>query len=382
MKKLIFFALFALFAASVAAQPAITDATRFFATKADTAFKPTALNLKNYIAASGGGTVTSVALALPADFSVTGSPITGAGTLTGAWANQTTNKVFAAPNGSTGTPTFRALVAADIPTIAASQVTGANLTAASSKVSVTGGTGAVLNAATVDIVPANITITDLAGTLTPAKGGTGLTSVGTDVSVLSSNGTANVYLTPSVTTTAAAIAYSRNGTNLELNLPNADASNRGTVSTGTQTFAGAKTFSGALTGSSTGSFSGLLTGSAGVVATATASVAAVNVQGVADADYIAPITSGSTTLDQTHNYVPIGTLTAAGTIALPDCNSTRDGWEYRIERQPSADTFALTIDPNSTQTFSDAAATKVLYQGTSILCKCRSSNNTWFFSTH
>ena len=47
-------------------------------------------------------------------------------TLTGAWANQTTNKVFAAPNGSTGTPTFRALVAADIPTIAQSQVT--NLT--------------------------------------------------------------------------------------------------------------------------------------------------------------------------------------------------------------------------------------------------------------
>ena len=64
---------------------------------------------------AGAGTVTSVGLALPADFNVTNSPVTGSGTLTGAWANQTTNKVLAAPNGSTGTPTFRALANADLP---------------------------------------------------------------------------------------------------------------------------------------------------------------------------------------------------------------------------------------------------------------------------
>lgn len=370
MKKHLLFALFALASTLCAAQPSITDATRFFATKADTAFKPTALALKNYIAASGGGTVTSVGLALPADFNVTNSPVTGAGTLTGAWATQTTNKVLAAPNGSTGTPTFRALVAADIPTIPASGVTGANLTAASSKVAVTGGTGAVLNAATVDVTEANLSLNNIGGTLGVSKGGTGLTAVGGDVSVLSSNGTANVYLTPTRTTASAAIAYTRNGANLEFNLPPASATVEGTVTTGTQTIAGAKTLS------------SLLTGSAGIVGTATASVAGLNAAGVADADYIAPITSGSVTLDHTHNYVPVGTLTAAATINLPDCNSTRDGWEYRIERQPSSDTFALTIDPNSTQTFSDGGATKVLYQGTSILCKCRSSNNTIMFSTH
>lgn len=64
-----------------------------------------------------GGTVTSVGLALPAQFTVTGSPVTGSGTLTGAWANQTANLVFASPNGSTGVPTFRSLVAADIPAL-------------------------------------------------------------------------------------------------------------------------------------------------------------------------------------------------------------------------------------------------------------------------
>jgi hypothetical protein len=65
----------------------------------------------------GGGTVTSVALSLPAELTVSGSPVTTSGTLSATWANEATNKVFASPNGSTGTPTFRALVAADIPSL-------------------------------------------------------------------------------------------------------------------------------------------------------------------------------------------------------------------------------------------------------------------------
>jgi len=65
----------------------------------------------------GSGSVTSVALSLPSEFSVTGSPVTTSGTLTGAWASQTANLVFASPNGSSGVPTFRAVVAADIPTL-------------------------------------------------------------------------------------------------------------------------------------------------------------------------------------------------------------------------------------------------------------------------
>ncbi len=59
---------------------------------------------------------TSVGLALPSELTVTNSPVTGSGTLTGVWANQTTGKVFAAPNGSTGTPTFRTIASADLTT--------------------------------------------------------------------------------------------------------------------------------------------------------------------------------------------------------------------------------------------------------------------------
>ena len=63
------------------------------------------------------GTVTSVSLSLPAMFTVTGSPVTGAGTLGATLASQTANYVFAAPAGSAGAPVFRALVTGDLPAI-------------------------------------------------------------------------------------------------------------------------------------------------------------------------------------------------------------------------------------------------------------------------
>lgn len=65
---------------------------------------------------SGQGTVTSVGLSMPADFSVTNSPVTTSGALTVAYAVQSANTVFAGPTGGGGAaPTFRSLTAADIP---------------------------------------------------------------------------------------------------------------------------------------------------------------------------------------------------------------------------------------------------------------------------
>jgi hypothetical protein len=67
----------------------------------------------------GGGNVTSVGLALPAGmFSISGSPITSSGTLTGTFTNQAINTIFSGPSGGvSGAPTFRSLVSADIPSI-------------------------------------------------------------------------------------------------------------------------------------------------------------------------------------------------------------------------------------------------------------------------
>src|SRR5690606_33886072 len=54
------------------------------------------------------GTVTSVGLALPDIFTVTGSPVTSSGVLTGALSSQSAWTVFARGSGA-GAPSFQAL---------------------------------------------------------------------------------------------------------------------------------------------------------------------------------------------------------------------------------------------------------------------------------
>ncbi len=72
---------------------------------------------------TGTGTVTSVAMTVPSDMSIGGSPVTAAGTLALTRNAQTGNKVMASPSGGgSGTPDFRVLVSADLPT--APTVTG------------------------------------------------------------------------------------------------------------------------------------------------------------------------------------------------------------------------------------------------------------------
>jgi hypothetical protein len=67
--------------------------------------------------ATTGGTVTSVGLSAPGLlYDVTGSPITGAGTLALALKTQVKNTFFAGPvSGADAAPTMRALTAADLP---------------------------------------------------------------------------------------------------------------------------------------------------------------------------------------------------------------------------------------------------------------------------
>ena len=109
---------------------------------------------------SSSGTVTSVALALPPIFSVSGSPVATTGTLTAGLATQTANTVWAGPtSGGAATPAFRALDSADIPSLNASVIT--------------------------------------AGTLPVARGGTGITALGSanQVAGVNSGATALEYKT-------------------------------------------------------------------------------------------------------------------------------------------------------------------------------------------
>lgn len=75
------------------------------------------LSIDSINGGGGGGSVTSVALALPSSvFDISGSPVTGTGTLTGTFDTQSANTFFAGPtSGGAATPAFRAIVAADIP---------------------------------------------------------------------------------------------------------------------------------------------------------------------------------------------------------------------------------------------------------------------------
>jgi len=129
----------------------------------------------------GSGTVTSVGLSMPTIFSVAGSPVTAAGTFTVTLANEAANTVWAGPaTGAPATPTFRALVIADIPSLATLyQPIDATLTALSALADAVG-----------------FLHNDGAGNLTWAAAGTGTV---TSVSVVSANGFAGTVATATTT---------------------------------------------------------------------------------------------------------------------------------------------------------------------------------------
>lgn len=79
----------------------------------------------------GGGGVTSVGLAMPSIFTVSGSPILSSGTLTAALNVEGANLIFAGPGAApSATPTFRALVGADLPNPSVSALGGVQSAAA------------------------------------------------------------------------------------------------------------------------------------------------------------------------------------------------------------------------------------------------------------
>lgn len=110
------------------------------------------INLPSNYTASGGvgpsqggggssGTVTSVGLTMPAIFNVTGSPVTASGDIGVTLNTQTQRLFFASPSGSTGVPTFRGIVAQDVPTLNQNTTgTAANVTGTVAIAN--GGTGA------------------------------------------------------------------------------------------------------------------------------------------------------------------------------------------------------------------------------------------------
>jgi hypothetical protein len=118
--------------------------------------------------------VTSVALALPSIMSVSGSPVTSSGTLTGTLTTQAVNAIFAGPSsGAAAAPTFRSLTTADIPAL--SYVT-----------SVAASVPAFLSIAGSPITSSGTLAISYSGTALPiANGGTGQTTAAAAFNALS-----------------------------------------------------------------------------------------------------------------------------------------------------------------------------------------------------
>jgi hypothetical protein len=161
------------------------------------------------VAGAGLGTVTSVGLTLPNIFTVTNSPVTTTGSLTATLASQSANSFFASPNGASGQPTFRSLVAADLGTMIVPITnggTGSNVPATINQVISSNGSvyegrtitpsggltvAFATNSITLGLNPALINITDFAGVLTSAKGGTGFSGPFANNQILIGNGSSS-----------------------------------------------------------------------------------------------------------------------------------------------------------------------------------------------
>jgi trimeric autotransporter adhesin len=145
---------------------------------------------------AGTGTVTSVALAdSTGTFSITGSPVTSSGTLTlNAFNSQAAKTFLAAPNGGAGAPSFRLIVASDIPTLNQNTTgTASNITATSNSTLTT--LSALTTASSLSSVGTITSGTWNGTTIAIANGGTGQTTANAAFNALSPLTTAGDLLT-------------------------------------------------------------------------------------------------------------------------------------------------------------------------------------------
>lgn len=269
------------------------------------------------IAAINNGTVTSVGLSMPVEYSVSNSPVTTSGVLTVTKNTQSANTVYCGPStGAAAAPTFRALAPADIP-----QITNSMLQ--NSSVTISAGTG--LSGGGVVALGGSTSIS-LTTPVTAATGGTGLSSyavgdiiyasAATTLSALAAVGTGNALISNGVATqpswgkigltthVTGVLPVSNGGTNSSTALSN----NRVMVSSG-----GAIVEAAGLTNGQ------LLIGSTGAAPVAAALTAGSNITITNGAGSITITSTGAS------KVIPVATMTNGAAFSWSNGNSIFGG---------------------------------------------------------
>jgi hypothetical protein len=264
----------------------------------------------------GTGTVTSVGLALPSDFVVTNSPVTGSGTLTGAWATQPANRVLAGPStGVDAVPTFRALANSDIPAALSGKAITTSTINSTTIGATTPSSGVFTTVDATDVTASLVDATNLEVMNLKAKDGTAAGSIADTTGV--------VTLNSAVLTTAAVNGGTINNTTIGATTATTV---RGTTITATTEFSGPGT---SLTGTAAGLSIG---GNAATATTATTSTTTTNIAGGAAGSVPYQTGSGATTFlaagtgvlvgGSTPSYSATPTLTGTNFSAIPNAALT------------------------------------------------------------
>lgn len=327
----------------------------------------------NAISGGGGGsgTVTSVGgtgtvsgISLSGTVTTSGN-LTLGGTLAvtpSNFASQTANTVLSAPNGTNGTPTFRSLVSADIPTLNQNTTgTAANVT----------GVVAVANGGTGTTTPAlvagtNVTITGTWPNQTIAASGGGGSGTVTSISVASANGfagsVANSTTTPAITVSTSITGVLK-GNGTAISAASAGTDYQAPITLTTTGTSGAATFSGNTL--NIPQYSG--GGGSGTVTSVNATVPAfLSVSGN-------PITtSGTLAISYSGTALPIangGTGQTTAAAAITALTGTQTSGHYLRSSGTSASLSAIqaadvpTLNQNTTGTAANVTGTVAIANG-------------------
>ena len=127
------------------------------------------------VTSPGAGTVTSVGISMPGEFTVAGSPVTGSGTIAVTKSNENANTVAAGPaSGPAAVWSFRNLVSADLPAGVGSVTSVAiSVSVGSSPLTASVGGSPITSAGTITLTLGIANQAANTALMGPASGGTG-----------------------------------------------------------------------------------------------------------------------------------------------------------------------------------------------------------------